>query len=197
MHKTVNLKKTTRPYWPYHVLWCCSVKDHCLTLIYEGQIYAVLFTDLVCVFTDLVCITYLLIWYAKVHRKSEDASIICIITFIIMLCELEACYKPSGRAGSWANNLTLLKTELSNAEIVLAAHRDLLPKGSMKHNAVRKSLTAAITACIITTISLTIANRLAAMMKEIHPYFTSFLRKSIGDATLPFHFWFFTSMYFL
>ena len=49
--------------------------------------------------------------------------------------------------------------ELSNAEVVHAAHRDLLPKGSMKHDAMSNSLlkegmlpyhrTAAITACII------------------------------------------------
>ena len=69
------------------------------------------------------------------------------------------------------------ETELSNAEIVLAAHRDLLPKGSVKHDAMSKSLlkegmlayhiTAAITACIIMAIPLTRANRLAAM-KELH-----------------------------
>ena len=52
-------------------------------------------------------------------------------------------------------------TELSNAEVVLATHRDLLPKGSVKHDAMAmgNSLlkegmlpyhrTAAITACII------------------------------------------------
>ena len=34
----------------------------------------------------------------------------------------------------------LRDTELSNTEIVLAAHRDLLPKGSVKHDAVSKSL---------------------------------------------------------
>ena len=46
-------------------------------------------------------------------------------------------------------------TELSNAEVVLAAHGDLLPKGSVKHDATSNSLlkegmhrTAAITACI-------------------------------------------------
>ena len=32
------------------------------------------------------------------------------------------------------------ETELSNAERVLAAHRDLLPKGSVKHDAMSKSL---------------------------------------------------------
>ena len=53
----------------------------------------------------------------------------------------------------------LRDTELSNAEVVLAAHRDLLPKGSVKHDTMGNSLlkegmlpyhrTAAITACII------------------------------------------------
>ena len=50
--------------------------------------------------------------------------------------------------------LELRDTELSNAEIVFAAHRDLLAKGSVKHDMVSKSLsmlayhiTAAITAC--------------------------------------------------
>ena len=69
-----------------------------------------------------------------------------------------------------------------NAEVVLAAHRDLLPKGSVKHDAMSNGLlkvgmlpyhrTAAITACIIIidkAIPLTRANRLAAI-------FTPFLR---------------------
>ena len=69
--------------------------------------------------------------------------------------------------------------ELSNAEIVLAAHRDFLPKGSVKHDAVSQSLlkegmlayhiTAAITACIIIidmAIPLTRANKLAAMRES-------------------------------
>ena len=82
------------------------------------------------------------------------------------------------------------ETELSNAEIVLAAHRDLLPKGSVKRNAMSKSLlregmlawyhiTAAITACIVMAIPLTRANRLAAMRESderITSIFTPFLR---------------------
>ena len=86
----------------------------------------------------------------------------------------------------------LRDTELSNAEVVLAAHRDLLPKGSVKHDAMGNSLlkegilpyhrTAAITACIIIidmAIPLTRANRLAAMRdsdERITSIFTPFLR---------------------
>ena len=65
------------------------------------------------------------------------------------------------------------ETELSNAEIVLATHRDLLPKGSVKHDAsllkegmLAYHITAAITACIIMAIPLTRANRLAAMRES-------------------------------
>ena len=65
-----------------------------------------------------------------------------------------------------------------HAEIVLAAHRDLLPKGSVKHDTMSKSileevmLAYHITAAIIIdmAIPLTRANRLAAMRKELHPY---------------------------
>ena len=54
------------------------------------------------------------------------------------------------------------ETEISSAEIVLAAHRDLLPKGGVKHNAslLREGMlawyhiTAAITASIIVAIPL-------------------------------------------
>ena len=88
----------------------------------------------------------------------------------------------------------LRDTELSNAEVVLAAHRDLLPKGSVKHDAMamgnsllKESIlpyhrTAAITACIIIidmAIPLTRANRLAAMRdsdERITSIFTPFLR---------------------
>ena len=76
---------------------------------------------------------------------------------------------------------------------IFVAHRDLLPKGSVKHDAMSKSLlkegmlayhiTAAITACIIIidmAIPLTRANRLAAMMRDsdelITSIFTPFLR---------------------
>ena len=55
--------------------------------------------------------------------------------------------------------MILLSPPTSHSEIVLAAHGDLLPKGSVKHDAMSKSLleegmlachiTAAITACII------------------------------------------------
>ena len=88
--------------------------------------------------------------------------------------------------------LELRDTELSNVEIVLAAHRDLLPKGNVKHDAMSKSLLkegmlayhiiAAITACIIIidmANPLTRANRLAAMSESderITPIFTPFLR---------------------
>ena len=70
----------------------------------------------------------------------------------------------------------LRDTELSNAEIVLAAHRDLLPKGSVKHDVVSESLleegmlayhiTAAITACILIIDMAIPANRLAAMRES-------------------------------
>ena len=81
------------------------------------------------------------------------------------------------------------ETELSNTEIVVAAHRDLLPNGSVKHDTMSKSLlkegmlayhiTAAITACTIMAIPLTRANRLAAMRESderITSIFTPFLQ---------------------
>ena len=87
----------------------------------------------------------------------------------------------------------LRDTELSNAEVVLAAHRDLLPKGSVKHDAMGNSLlkagilpyhrTAAITACVIIidmAIPLTRACCLLAAMRDsderITSIFTPFLR---------------------
>ena len=73
------------------------------------------------------------------------------------------------------NQLSVSQSSETNAEIVLAAHRDLLPKGSVKHDTISKNLleegmlayhiAAAITACIIIidmAIPLTRANRLAA-----------------------------------
>ena len=92
----------------------------------------------------------------------------------------------------------LRDTELSNAEIVLATHRDLLPKGSVKHDAMSKSLlkegmlayhiTGAITARIIMAIPLTIANRLAAMRESderITSIITPFLRGSLRFMYMP------------
>ena len=72
------------------------------------------------------------------------------------------------------------ETQSSNTEIVLSAHRDLLPKGSVKHNAVSKSLLKEgmlayhINSCynclhiiiIDMAIPLTRANRLAAMRES-------------------------------
>ena len=102
--------------------------------------------------------------------------------------------QPHGSSSADRNQCLahLRDTDLSNAEIVLAAHRDLLPKRSVKHDAVSMSLlkegmlayhiTAAITACIIIVdmaIPLTRANRLAAMRESderITSILTPFLR---------------------